>query len=121
MTSGGSWENERLMTRWLRLSLGVACLIAGGALLFWIALTTDLALSHATNGLPLLNLIAIALGLASLGASADFFGLWQSADTPPKVRNTKVYGAAEPASEKDAKAAAHGDIRAPLHDRTFSE
>jgi hypothetical protein len=96
-------------------------MIGGGALLFWIAARTDLALSTATHGLPLLNLIAIALGLAALGASADLFGLWRRADTPPKIRNTKVYGAAEPASEQDAKAAAHGDVRAPLHDRTFSE
>ncbi len=90
-------------------------------MLFWVAVRTDLALSTATNGLPLLNLIAIALGLAALGASADFFGLWRRADTLPKIRNTKVYGAAEPASEQEAKAAAHDDIRAPLNDRTFSE
>ena len=113
--------NHPSVTRWLRLSLGVACLNAGGALLFWVAVRTDFALSTATNGLPLLNLIVIALGLAALGASADFFGLWQRAETPSKVRNTKVYGAAEPASEHDAKAAARGEIRAPLHDRTFSE
>ena len=109
------------MTRWLRLALGVAFLIAGGALLFWIAARTDLALSTATHGLPLLNLIAVTLGLAALGASADFFGLWRRRDALPKVRNTKVYGAAEPASEREAKAAARGEIRAPLHDRTFSE
>ena len=113
--------NHPSVTRWLRLLLGVACLIAGGALLFWVAVRTDFALSTATNGLPLLNLIVIALGLAALGASADLFELWRPADTPPKIRNTKVYGAAEPASEQDAKAAAHGDVRAPLHDRTFSE
>ena len=109
---------NRLLSRWLRLSLGVACLIASGALLFWVALRTDFT---ATSGLPLLNLIATALGLAALGASADFFGLWRRADVPPKIRNTKVYGAAEPASEREAKAAARGEIRAPLHDRTFSE
>jgi hypothetical protein len=113
--------NHPSVTRWLRLALGVACLIAGGALLFWVAVRTDFALSTATNGLPLLNLIVIALGLAALGASADLFGLWRRADTPKKVRNTKVYGAAEPASELEAKAAAQGDVRAPLHDRTFSE
>ena len=109
------------MTRWLKLSLGVACLIAGGALLFWVAVRTDFTLSTATNGLPLLNLIVIALGLAALGASADLFGLWRRAETSPKVRNTKVYGAAEPASEQEAKAAARGEIRAALHDQTFSE
>ena len=109
------------MTRWLRFLLGVACLIAGGALLFWIAMRTDLALSTATNGLPLLTLIAVGLGLAALGASAELFGLVRRTDTPPKIRNTKVYGAAEPASEQQAKAAAHGDMRAPLHDRTFTE
>ena len=109
------------MTRWLRLALGAAFLTGGGALLFWTAARTDLALSTATHGLPLLNLIAIALGLAALGASVDFFGLWRRRDELPKVRNTKVYGAAEPASEQEAKAAAHGDIRAPIHDRTFSE
>jgi hypothetical protein len=109
------------LTRWLRLALGVAFLIGGGALLYWIALRTDLALSTATSGLPLLNLIAVALGLAALGAGADFLGLWRRRDALPKVRNTKVYGAAEPASEREAKAAAHGETRAPLHDRTFSE
>ncbi len=109
------------MARWLRFALGVACLIAGGALLFWVVARTDLALSTATNGLPLLNLIAVALGLAALGASAELFGLVRRTDAPPKIRNTKVYGAAEPASEHEAKAAAHGDIRTPLNDRTFSE
>jgi hypothetical protein len=109
---------NRLLSRWLRLSLGVACLIAGGALLSWVALRSDFTV---TNGLPLLNLIATAIGLAALGASADFFGLWRRPDVPPKIRNTKVYGAAEPASEREAKAAARGDMRAPLHDRTFSE
>jgi hypothetical protein len=103
------------MTRWLRSLLGIACLIAGGALLFWIVARTDLALSIATNGLPLLTLIAIAFGLALFGASAELFGL------APKIRNTKVYGAAEPASEHEAKAAAQGGIHAPLLDRTFSE
>ena len=110
--------NHPFVIRWLTLSLGVACLIAGGALLFWVVRRTDSALS---SGLPLLNLIALALGLAALGASADFFGLWRRRDVPPKIRNTKVYGAAEPASEREAKAAARGDMRAPLHDRTFSE
>ncbi len=113
--------NQPSVTRWMKLVLGVACLIAGGALLSWVALRTNFALSTATNGLPLLNLIAIALGLAALGASAELFGLVRRTDTPPKIRNTKVYGAAEPASEQEAKAAAHDDIRAPLNDRTFSE
>ena len=109
------------LPRRLRFLLGVVCLIAGGALLYWIVARTDLALSTATNGLPLLTLIAVALGLAALGASAELFGLVRRTDTPPKIRNTKVYGAAEPASEQQAKAAAHGDMRAPLHDRTFTE
>ena len=113
--------NQPSVTRWLKLSRGVACLIAGGALLFWVAERTDFPRSTATNGLPLLNLIVIALGLAALGASAEFFGLVRRADASPKVRNTKVYGAAAPASEQEAKAAARGDMRAPLHDRTFSE
>jgi len=113
--------NHPSVTRWLKPSLGVACLTTGGALLFWVAQRTDFPLSTATNGLSLLNLIAIALGLGALGASADFFGLWRRRDALPKVRNTKVYGAAEPASEQEAKAAARGDLPAPLHDRTFSE
>ncbi len=119
MTGHPSFDQR--LTRWLRVALGVAFLIGGGALLFWIAARTDLAPSTSTNGLPLLNLIAIAIGLAALGASADLFGLVRRAGTLPKVRNTKVYGAAEPASERDAKAAAHGDMKAPLHDRTFSD
>ena len=109
------------MTRWLRFALGVAFLMGGGALLFWIIARTDLALSTATNGLPLLNLIGVILGLAALGASAEFFGLVRRADIPPKLRNTKVYGAAEPASQEEARAAAQGDMQTPLRERTFSE
>ena len=109
------------MSRWLRHLLGVAFLIGGGALLFHTTARTDFAQSVTTSGLPLLTLISIALGLAALGASADCLGLWRRRDAPSKVRNTKVYGAAEPASEQEAKAAARGEMRAPLNDRTFSE
>lgn len=104
------------LPRWMRISLGVACVVAGGALLFWSATT-----ARPAQGLPLLTLVGIALGLAALGASADFLGLGRRADPLPKIRNTKVYGAAEPASELEAKAAASGGTRAPLHDRTFSD
>jgi hypothetical protein len=113
--------SDHRMIRWLRLCLGVAFLIGGGALLFWSIAKTAAASSTMTNGLPLATLIAVALGLAALGASADLFGFGQKIDAPAKVRNTKVYGAAEPASELEAKVAASGGIRAPLHERTFSD
>ncbi len=109
------------MARWLRLSLGVASLIGGGALLYWGIAKIASPSPTTINGIPLVTLIGVALGLAALGASADFFGFGQKRDTPSKVRNTKVYGAAAPASEQEAKAAAHGDVRTPLHDQTFSE
>jgi hypothetical protein len=105
-----------LLPRWMRMSLSVACVIAGGALLFWSATT-----ARSERGVPLLILVGIALGLAALGASADFLGYGQREDPLPKIRNTKVYGAAEPASEVDAKAAASGGVRVPLHDQTFSD
>lgn len=109
------------MTRWLRHTMGVASLTVGGSLLFWNATTIDRSLSTTTQGLPLLNFIGVVLGLAALGASAEFFGLVRRSDTLPKIRNTKVYGSAEPASEWEAKAAANGGVRAPLHDRIFSD
>jgi hypothetical protein len=105
----------------LRVPLGVALLIGGGALVFWSATSVRLALAGAIQGLPLPTLIGVALGLACLGASLDLFGFGRKAEPPSKIRNTKVYGAAEPASEPEAKAAARGDTQAPLHDRTFAD
>ncbi len=109
------------VTWWLRVPLGVALLIGGGALLFWSATSARLALAGAIQGLPLLTLIGVALGLACLGASLDLFGLGRKAEPAPIIRNTKVYGDAEPASEREAKAAARGDTQAPLRDRTFAD
>lgn len=107
--------------QWLKIPIGVAFLAGGGALLFWSAAGARLALMTPTRGLPLLILIGVALGLACLGAGLDFFGCWRATNPAPKIRNTKVYGAAEPASEGEARAAATGGVRAPLHDRTFTD
>lgn len=109
------------MTRWIRALLGVALLIGGGALLFWSAASARLVLAGAIQGLPLLTLIGIAIGLACVGASLDLFGLSRKAEPAPIIRNTKVYGDAEPASECEAKAAARGDTQSPLRDRTFAD
>ena len=106
------------MIRLLKIALGVASLIGGGALLFWGAASARFI---PTQGLALPNLFGVVLGLACLGASLDFFGFTRRAEPEPKIRNTKVYGAAEPASEAEAKAAACGDTRAPLHGRTFAD
>ena len=109
------------MTRRLRILLGVTFLIGGGALLFWTATSARPALTAEMQGLPLLSLFGVALGLACLGASLDAFGWCRAADPVPKIRNTKVYGDAEPASEPVAKAAASGGIRAAPHDQTFAD
>lgn len=101
--------------------MGVAFLAGGGALLFWTATGARQALTTDTQGLPLLSLFGVALGLACLGASLDCFGFGQKAGPEPKIRNTKVYGDAEPASEWEAKAAASGDTRTSLCDQTFSD
>ncbi len=113
--------NGPAVRRWLKRSLGVALLFVGGALVFWSVAKIGLTSSETPHGLPLLNLIGVALGLAALGASADLLGLSPRSDAPPKIRNTKVYGSAEPASEREAKATANGGMKAPVHDRTFSD
>ena len=109
------------MARWVRLGLGVAFLTGGGALLFWSVARNDLLSSVPTNGLPLLTLIAIVLGLAGLGASADLLGITRQEEPLPKTRNTGVYGTAEPAPEVEAAAVASGKAQTPLSDQTFSE
>jgi len=109
------------MARWMRLALGAAFLMGGGALLFWSVARNDLLSSASTSGLSLLTLVSIALGLAALGASADLFGLRRQDDPPPKTRNTGVYGAAEPAPEVEAAAVASGKTQTPLSDQSFSE
>ena len=101
--------------------MGVASLAGGGALFFWSTANARLALTGGTQGLPLLTLIGVALGLACMGASLDLFGLNRKDEPAPKIRNTKVYGDAEPASEREAKAAARGETQAPLRDRTFAD
>ena len=113
--------NDPIAQRWLKRSLGVAFVVGGGALVFWSVARFNFPMPSATQGVPLLSLIGVALGLAALGASADLLGLSPRSDSPPKIRNTKVYGCAEPASEEEAKATANGGIRAPMHDRTFSD
>jgi len=79
-------------------------------------------LSTPTQGLPLLNLFGVALGIGCLGASLDLFGCWRAGAPPPKIRNTKVYGDAAPASEVEAKAAARGMALGPnLRTREFKD
>jgi hypothetical protein len=57
----------------------------------------------------------LVVGFAFLAA-----GLGVQANMAPK--NTNVHGAARPASESEAEAAARNDTKpAPLHDRTFPD
>jgi hypothetical protein len=56
----------------------------------------------------------LMVGLAFVAA-----GLGVHANLTPK--NTNVHGAARPASETEAQAAARSDTKAPFHDRTFSD
>ena len=56
----------------------------------------------------------LVVGLAFVAA-----GLGVHANLTPK--NTNVHGDARPASEPEAQAAARSDMKAPFHDRTFSD
>ena len=66
------------MSWWLRIPLGVACLVAGGALLAWNGAAIALTLMHSGGGMALPTLGGLLLGLAGLGACADCFGWLRS-------------------------------------------
>lgn len=56
------------------------------------------------------------------GVSTAFIAVGLGASSQPLSRNTGVYGAAKPASESEAKAAARGDKQsASLHDQSFPD
>jgi hypothetical protein len=58
--------------------------------------------------------IWLAVGLAFIWA-----GVGVRANLP--ARTTDVYGAAKPASETEAQAAARGEVKSSLHDQTFPD
>ncbi len=94
-----------------------------------------------TDALGLLLLAALAALAASVGAALIEFGLfkpWELAlfllvgiafvavglpsHSVPAPKNSKVHGAARPAAEQEAQAAARGDTKtAHLHDQQFPE
>lgn len=60
----------------------------------------------------------LAVGLF-IGSAFVVVGLGVHPVQTPK--NTNVHGAAKPASEREAHAAARGDTKAPMHDQTFAD
>jgi hypothetical protein len=110
-----------VVSLWLRVPLGVVCLGASGALLMWNGEALLTEMGQTGGGLSLLNFGGLMLGTVSLGASADCFGLMpRVAEKEKQPKNTLVHGAAAPASEHEAQAAARGDAKkAPMHDATF--
>lgn len=65
------------MTKWQKIPLGVACLLAGGALLLsnGAALADSLIAAH--TGVPLVSLFGVVGGLFGIGGACDLLG-------PPK-------------------------------------
>ena len=57
-----------------RIAFGLICFAFGSVLACWSVASIARAWETTTQGLPLLNLIGVALGLAGLGASADLLG-----------------------------------------------
>ena len=89
--------------------LGVACATAGGIL---SAATVAEALreSPPSGSYVTLPVVALAfLAVAALGGAAEFFGWVQPPkDEPDAPTNALIHGAARPASEAEALAAARG-------------
>jgi hypothetical protein len=100
--------------------------------------------TQTTRGLDTTALLLLsALGVLAVGVGAGliyfgYFAPWEFAiwlfvcvaflavglpsQGVPTPRNTKVHGAAQPASEWEAQAAARGDTKsAPMHDQTFPD
>jgi hypothetical protein len=57
-----------------RIALGLFCLTLGSGLICLTIANIARAWDTGAQGLPLLNLIGLALGLAGMGASADLLG-----------------------------------------------
>jgi hypothetical protein len=62
------------MTKWLKIPLGVVCLLAGGALFFSSCAALADSLIATRTGVPLGSLFGFIAGLCGLGAAADCLG-----------------------------------------------
>jgi hypothetical protein len=62
------------MTKWLKIPLGVICLLAGGALFLSSGAALADSLLVTRSGVSLGSLFFFAVGLCGLGAAADFLG-----------------------------------------------
>jgi hypothetical protein len=82
------------MTKWQKIPLGVACLLAGGALFFWngTALADSLLVNR--SGVPLGNLFFFAAGLIGIGGAADLLGPPRKSAKPTKDNIAKSIWAA---------------------------
>lgn len=59
------------MTKWQKIPLGVACLLAGGTLFFWNGAALAASLIEARSGVPLGSLVGVIAGLFGIGGAAD--------------------------------------------------
>jgi len=101
--------------------MGGTCLAGGAALFAWNSWEILFSLTQTGRGLPLGNFFGFVAGLGGLGASLDLLGPPRAPDAAKKDI-AKVHGAAQPASEWEAQAAARGDTKsAPMHDQTFPD
>jgi len=108
------------MPIFIRFPLGVACLAAGCATtLFSVWGLYVVAITKVGHGLP--YTFGCVIGVMMIGGAWDLFR-GPRAPEPEKKDITKVHGAAQPASECEAQAAARGDTKsAPMHDQTFPD
>jgi hypothetical protein len=108
------------MPIFVRFLLGVASLAAGGALVAFSAHGAYLvAVTKVGHGLP--YTFGCIVGVMMMGGAWDLFR-GPRAPEPEKKDIAKVHGAAQPASECEAQAAARGDTKsAPMHDQTFPD
>lgn len=106
-----------------RSLLGVACAIAGGVLVI-TACAEALRESPPGGSYATLPVVTLAgMAIAALGAAAEFFGWVQPPqDEPDSPTNAQIHGAARPASEAEALAAASGVSPAkPAHSETYPD
>jgi hypothetical protein len=80
--------------------LGVVCLVAGGALIFWNGWAIVESLTH-KSGIPLLNFAGCVAGLFGIGGAADCFGEPRQAPKPKETIAKSIWATLAHVEEYD--------------------
>jgi hypothetical protein len=103
--------------------LGVACALAGGVLIIASGAEAVRGSTPGGSNVTLPVVVLAGLAIAALGAAAELFG-WvrPPQDEPDTPTNALIHGAARPASEAEALAAASGVATSkPAHGETYPD